>query len=163
MEWNTLKEKITQLMGKYKFVLLVIVIGLVLMSLPGEEKREPAESPVPEAEQTCLSEKLEEVLGKIEGVGRVQVLLTEAASPETIYQQDEDSSADGDIRLETVIISDGNRAQQGLVRTVTPPIYLGAIVVCQGADSSAVRLAVVQAVSGVTGIGTDRIIVLKMK
>jgi len=36
-------------------------------------------------------------------------------------------------------------------------------VVCQGADDPAVRLAVSQAVSSVTGISTDRISVLKMK
>ena len=50
-----------------------------------------------------------------------------------------------------------------MVRTIVPPVYLGAIIVCQGGDSPAVRLAVVEAVSNVTGIGSDRITVEKMK
>lgn len=163
MEWTILKNRITLLIGKYKYVLLVIVLGLALMSLPTKTENQHTELPASKAEDQDLTEKLEEILGKIEGVGRVQVLLTQAAAEETVYQQDEDRSSNGDLRLETVIISDGNRTQQGLIRTVTPPTYLGAIVVCQGADSNVVRLAVAQAVAGVTGIGTDRIVVLKMK
>jgi len=61
-----------------------------------------------------------------------------------------------------VIISSGS-GEQGLIQTVTPPVYLGAIVVCQGGADPSVRLAVTQAVSVITGIGTDRITVLKMK
>lgn len=163
MEWTILKNRITLLIGKYKYVLLVIVLGLALMSLPTKTENQHTELPASKAEDQDLTEKLEEILGKIEGVGRVQVLLTQAAAEETVYQQDEDRSSNGDLRLETVIISDGNRTQQGLIRTVTPPTYLGAIVVCQGADSNVVRLAVAQAVAGVTGIGVDRIVVLKMK
>ena len=93
-------------------------------------------------------------------------MLTEAAGSETIYQTDEDRSETSDaqnIRVETVIVSGSERTETGLVRTVVPPVYLGAIIVCQGGDSPAVRLSVAEAVSNVTGIGTDRITVLKMK
>lgn len=164
MDWNTLKEKGNLLFSKYKFVLLILFAGIVLMSIPAEEPEETETShnvEVPEAEDP--SAELEQILGQIEGVGRVQVLLTEASGAQTIYQSDEDRSSDGSIRVETVIISDGNRAEQGLVQTVTPPTYLGAIIVCQGADSPSIRLSIVQAVSNVTGISSDRITVLKMK
>ena len=163
MDWKQMKSRISSGIEKYKFVFLVIFIGLALMSIPPAKNEQDPEETDPIRNEMELSEKLEEILGKMEGVGKVQVLLTQAAAGETIYQQDEDRSSSGDIRLETVIISDGSRCQQGLIRTVTPPTYLGAIIVCQGADSDTVRLAVVQAVAGVTGIGTDRIIVLKMK
>ena len=63
----------------------------------------------------------------------------------------------------TVIISDSGREEEGLIKTVTPPIYLGAIIVCQGGDSPTIRLQIVQAVANVTGISSDRITVLKMK
>jgi stage III sporulation protein AG len=49
------------------------------------------------------------------------------------------------------------------MQTVLAPQYLGAIVVCQGADRSDVRLAIVEAVSALTGLGADKISVLKMK
>ena len=96
----------------------------------------------------------------------MKVLLTEAAGAETVYQTNEDRSSSADsesVRVETVITTDSGREETGLVRTVTPPIYLGAIIVCQGGDSASVKLSVVEAVSNVTGISTDRITVLKMK
>ena len=55
------------------------------------------------------------------------------------------------------------RKQTGLVQQVNPPTYLGAVIVCQGADSASVRLAIVEAVGSVTGLSTDKITVLKMK
>ena len=61
-----------------------------------------------------------------------------------------------------MIITDYNRNESALVERVDPPQYLGAIVICQGADSAAVRLAVVEAVSKYTGLGADQIAVLKM-
>ena len=39
----------------------------------------------------------------------------------------------------------------------------GAVVVCPGADSAAVRLNITRAVSAYTGLGSDRIIILKSK
>lgn len=163
MDWKQLKKQIPVQVGKYKYVLLVILLGLALMSIPPASQTDTAEESEPVRYEQDISEELEEILGKIEGVGKVRVMLTQATAEETVYQQDEDRTSDGDIRLETVIISDDSRSQQGLVRTVTPPTYLGAVIVCQGAQRDAVKLAVVQAVASLTGIGTDRIIVLKMK
>ena len=62
-----------------------------------------------------------------------------------------------------MIITDSDRKEEGLITQVDPPVYQGAIIVCQGADRGAVRLAIVEAVSRVTGLGADRISVLKMK
>lgn len=39
----------------------------------------------------------------------------------------------------------------------------GAVIVCQGADISSVRLCVTNAVSAYTGLGSDKIRVIKMK
>lgn len=167
MDWMNISKKAKELAGKYKYVLLILMLGIFLMSLP-EGKTEPAQLEIPDQEPAAYgtAEELEAILSQIAGVGKVRVMLTEAAGSETIYQTDEDRSASSDsesLRVETVIISDSDRSESGLVRTVVPPIFLGAIIVCQGGDSPAVRLSVVEAVSNVTGIGTDRITVLKMK
>ena len=112
-----------------------------------------------------IEDKLEKILSQIRGVGRVQVMITEQTGEETVYQVDEDQSdseANRTTKYKTVIVSSSG-TQSGLVQTVTPPTYLGAIVVCQGAQSPTVRLAVATAVSAVTGISLDRISVLEMK
>lgn len=163
MDRVVLQQKAGAFFAKYKFVALILLLGIVLMSLPASA--EPAETVQPtEAvlEQPDISDELSAILSQIEGVGKVRVMLTQATGPETVYQTDEDSSSDS-VRVETVIITDENRAQNGLVKTVTPATYLGAIIVCQGADRPSVKLSVVQAVANVTGISADRITVLKMK
>lgn len=146
---------------------MVLLIGIFLLCLPRQEPQTGV-SPKQETvqQQTTLEQELEDVLSKLEGAGKVRVLLTESSGSETYYQQDEDRMEDEggrQIRSDTVILTDGSRGQSGLVRRVDPPVYLGAVVLCQGADSARVKLAVTEAVSNATGLSTDRITVLKMK
>lgn len=161
MDWGALRYKSVEMVKKYKYVLLVLVLGMALMALPeaSESVEEPLEQTV---ETTSVSGQLEDILAQIDGVGKVRVLLTESTGAETLYQTDEDSDSQS-LRIETVIVSNADRTEEGLVRQVNPPIWQGAIVVCQGADRPSVRLSVVEAVANVTGISTDRITVLKMK
>ena len=166
MDWMKIRSRISQQLGQYKYVLLIIGAGILLMLLPtqSETKQEP-DLTVQTKTDAPVEEKLEQILCQIRGVGKVQVLITEQTGSVTVYQVDEDrTEGDGSLRAkkETVIVSGGG-VQSGLVQTVTPPTYLGAIVVCQGAGSPEVRLAVVNAVSAVTGISMDRISVLEMK
>ena len=147
-------ERLKSILRKYRYVLLVALAGLALMMIPGgSEAAEPA--PIPAAEET-LESRLESILSRIDGAGEVKVLLTEERGVEVFYQTE---GEDG----KTVLVTGADRAESGLVRTSQPPSYRGAVVVCRGADSAAVRLAVVEAVANATGLGTDRITVLKMK
>ena len=43
------------------------------------------------------------------------------------------------------------------------PQFQGALIVSEGADNAAVRWNIVSAVSSLTGLGTDKITVVKMK
>lgn len=164
MDRVEIRQKALAAFRKYKFVLLILAIGLVLMRLPdGNVPETPVGETEPPAVQEDLETRLARILSQIDGVGKVQVLLTERSGAETVYQTDEDRAGEGGVRIETVIVSGPDRAEGGLVRTVTPPQYLGAVIVCQGGGDPTVALRVVQAVAGATGIGTDRITVLKMK
>lgn len=167
MDQLNFREKIMSFIGQYRYVILVVLIGLVLMMIP--DRNETAmdsgtEVIVPETVST--QEMLEDILSQIEGVGKVRVLLTILEGERTFYEYDEDTSDtenSGSVRRDTVIISDENRAEQGLIQQVIPPTYLGAIVVCQGGDKPSIQLAIVEAVSNTTGLSADRITVLKMK
>ena len=154
--------QIKALAAKYKYVLMVVLSGLCLMLLPGKEAEEPAPPSTVPTEETTMQESLEAILAKIQGVGRVEVLLTEAAGSQTLYVYDESASGES-LKSDAVIITDSARSQTGLVSQVIPPVDLGAVVVCQGGDSPPVRLAVVEAVQAATGLSADKITVLKMK
>ena len=107
-----------------------------------------------------MEKRLEVVLSQIHGAGKVKVLLTEERGHRTVYQADPGSDGTSS---DTVLITGTDRTQQGLVIQIESPVYQGAVVVCQGGDDPAVRLAIVEAVSDATGLGADRITVLKMK
>ena len=164
MDWIVIREKSTQWLGKYRYVLLVLLVGVVLMFLPARKETTNETVPTVDApsQKQNIREELVSILGQIEGVGDVRVMLTVAAGEKTLYQTDADIS-ENTSRIETVIVTDANRKEVGLVQQINPPTYLGAIVVCKGAGNAAVRLAVVEAVSRITGLGADRISVLKMK
>ena len=155
-------NKLKQLAGKYAYVLIVIFAGMFLMLLPGKERANPEPYVEAPKEVNSMQENLEAILSKIQGVGRVQVLLTEAQGSRTIYVQDESTSQDS-LKTDAVIITDSSRSQTGLVCQVLPPVYQGAVIVCQGGDDPSVRLAVVEAVCDATGLSADRITVTKMK
>ena len=161
MERSTPKQRINELWVKYKYPILVVLVGLGLMLLPS--KTEPApEQPVQIQQEQDLELRLAAILSQIDGVGRVQVLLTEESGRETLYQTD--TQTDTDRRTEdTVLVEDASRMETGLVRQTVEPKYRGAVILCQGADQPSVRLAVVEAVRCVTGLGADRISVLNMK
>ena len=146
---------------KYKWAAVILVVGIILLALP--EKKVQANDPVITQESTnilSIEEALAEILSQVQGAGKVKVMLTEAMGQETLYQNDTSGPND---KQDTVIISDSDRNELGLVRQINPPVYMGAIILCQGADSPAVRLTLVEAVSAVTGLSTDKIMVLKMK
>ena len=166
MDWLTLRGKARLWLKEYRYVLLVLFLGIVLMLLPQSKAAEEGdkETPVPETvAEESLQEQLEQLLSMVQGAGKVRVLLTEAAGERVIYQTDGEENSQNTKRTDTVILSDSGRAESGLVQQILPPTYQGAVILCQGADSAAVRLALIEAVSNATGLTSDRISVLKMK
>ena len=106
------------------------------------------------------------MLSSVDGAGSVQVLLSTQEGEYIQYQTDYDATdREGDTskKSTTVTVTDADRNEVGLVQQVNPPKYRGAIIVCQGADDPLVRLAVSEAVSTITGLGLNKISVLKMK
>lgn len=160
MERLKLPDTVKDFLKKYRYVAIVLLSGIILMCLPGKSSRTETEIIVPSAETADTARELEQILSQVKGAGKVQVLLTRAQGEKTIYQTDR--SGDGS-NVDTVVVTGTDRQQQGLIRQIDPPVYLGAVIVCQGGDDPAVRLAIVEAVCDATGLGADRITVLKMK
>lgn len=168
MDVAALRTKAAEFAKKYKFVAIILMVGIVLMALPTERKEESSTAYEQEKTQQTISinDALAEILCKIEGAGNVKVLLTVASGTETIYQTDDRVSVsenNSTTQIDTVTVTDSSRNETGLIKQVNPPTYQGAIILCQGANSASIRLAIVDAVSKVTGLSSDHISVLKMK
>lgn len=156
-----LSETVTEFIKKYRYVLLVLLLGVILMCLP--ERKTDSEDPIlpaATATEATMETRLEGILSQIRGAGKVKVMLTEVRGQRTVYQTDHGSDGTSS---DTVLISGAERSQQGLVAQVEAPVYQGALIVCQGGDDPQVRLAIVEAVCDITGLGADRVTVLKMK
>ena len=166
MELKNTGRKAIELIKKYRYPAIVLLLGLILMTFSGKKADSVTTSTKPAVQQSDLTQSLTHILSQIQGVGKVQVMLTVSVGETTIYQYDEQISGNLDtpsIRKETVIITDSSRNQSPLITQVLPPTYRGAVIVCQGAENPQVKLAIVEAVGKATGLGADRISVLKMK
>lgn len=167
MDVKALLKKAAKPMEKYKYVILVLIIGLALMLLPSRTNTDNIRIKNSEQETVIpLNEQIAALLTKVEGAGKVEVMLSIETGEEILYQSDEDINTGEQTntsRKETVVITDSERNEIGLIKQTNPPNYLGAIVVCQGADSPRVQLALCDAVSKITGLSSDRISILKMK
>ena len=168
MDWVKKKNALISFASKYRYVILILLLGLSLMLLPSGKRTQSSTAPSIEVAENAdtIQEQLSQILSNIKGAGEVAVLLTQAHGEEIIYQTDDKDSTSNDTitaSRDTVIVTDASRSNNGLIRQINPPVYMGAVVVCQGADNPAVRLSIVEAVSKATGLGASKISVLKMK
>lgn len=165
MDLSKLKQKIPFNIGKYKYIFLVLAVGLVFILLPtGSDKKAATVNAVQTDEISYISQaELAAILSRIKGAGRVEVMLSLESSPEIDYQTDQDGGNSTAGRSATVTVTDSERNETGLVSKTDAPVYRGAIVVCDGADIPSVQLSVINAVSNITGLRTNQISVLKME
>lgn len=153
---------------KNRAVALVVLVGVLLMLLPTgkTEAQQPQRQETVSEPRENLETRLEQILSQVSGAGNVRVLLTQERGETSVYQLDLQEITDGDrreIRQDTITVTGSDRQQEGLLTQVEAPRYRGAVIVCQGGDNPTVRLSVVEAVSGATGLPSNRITVLKMK
>jgi len=162
-------KTVLALLKKYRYALWVAALGFILLMLPMKEEQTvsaPAET-IPQQTESSedMERRLEDILHCVSGAGRVRVMLTWKDDGQTSYQYDSEivQSADTtNTRSETVFRSDEGYRQSPLVTKVTAPECLGALIVCTGGDDPTVRLRIVDAVCSLTGLGSDRVTVLKM-
>ena len=159
---------------RYKYVLLVAAAGVALLLWPespsaslGGSAQESAQTAGAEEALREMESAMEDILEKIQGVGQVDVMLTLQSGGELVLAEDSSlrysgstqSPDDYDRSSQTVTVS-GDSGQDVVVTQEICPQYRGALVVCEGGGSDGVRLQVVEAVSALTGLGSDRVAVV---
>ena len=169
---NELPKKILAGLKKYKYAVLILLLGIALMLLPFGKKEETTETEVQvetlsdEAYAQALEQRLEHMLCQVSGAGQVRVMLTLQTGSRTEYQTDTqltDSGTQSQEERKTVILSEGSAYDKAAVSAVQYPRFQGALILCQGADQSTVRLDLVNAVAALTGLSSGQITVIKMK
>ena len=152
---------IKKLLSRYQYVLLVLAAGVLLLLLPlggGEEER--AQTPAQLQEEFDLEafeDRLAGALSQIQGAGEAQVVLTLKSGSRQVLAQDTQRGADGDSSSSTVTLGRGSGNQEVVPLQTLAPQFQGALVVCPGGEDPEVCLQIIQAVSALTGLGSDRI------
>lgn len=169
-----------QKLGRFRYSVLLLLLGVVLLLVPGrkagvfpssESVATETEGVLPAAWSLQEEEaRIAALLSQIRGAGSVRVMLSLKAGERTVYQADIDSQRTHDDASDlqrqssnTVLVSKSGSLEEPLVQQVIAPVYLGAVVVCQGAEDPAVRLALVQAIASLTGLASNQITIVRMK
>ena len=125
----------------------------------------------------CLEKKLENILGKMEGAGKVKVMITLSDSGEKLVEKDEnnkksnitETDADGGNRKTaeqetentTVYVENGNESYPYVGKEVMPTIE-GVVVVCEGGGNSKVVSDISDTVMALFRVEAHKIKVVKM-
>lgn len=181
---NGLPEK---LQSKKAAMILVLVAfaGIVLILLSewvhfgSSGSKQTAQSDDIQAYENETEQRLETIIGRISGVGRVQVLVTAESGVENVYEQDSKSqtdtsrqqSGDGSVQTQAsgtneqnpTVVEDSGGGQQALLRVQKQPEVLGVVVVCDGGGSADVQESVVNAVTVALGITSNQVSVNPMR
>ncbi len=160
---------------KIIILLIVFVVALILiMNLSKGTSKDVASTVSSNTYTTSLEyskmleSKLESVLSQVKGAGQVKVMITLDGSPELVYAMDSDSkvsnSSSGGTTTtssQTPIIVSKNGSSSPLILTEILPKVKGVIVVSSGANDVSIKLDILNSVSTLLGISTDKINVLK--
>ena len=123
-------------------VLLLALAGLLLLLsggglFGGNNKKEDSAS-APAAYRLSLENELASLCAEVRGVGRVSVMITLKEGERTDYV--------------------GSK-----VASVSPPSVLGAAIVCDGGGDAETRAELTKLVSGLLGIGANRVTVAERR
>ncbi len=131
------------------------------------------------ANEDELEQRLENILGKISGVGKVKVMLTysESSTFRPVYNEDSkvsntnETDSNGGTRVttetdsqkEVIFKENSDGTKEPVTQSIVSPKIEGAIVAAQGADTSTVKASIIQAIEAATGLATHKIQVFKME
>ena len=123
---------------KLSAVIILIAVGIMLVAVSGASEESGGKQEISLAEYKAeLEDELENMCSSIKGVGKCRVMLT--------FERGEENTYKGSSLVES-----------------KPPRVLGVSVVCRGADSPEIKRALVDMLSALFDIGTNRISVLKL-
>lgn len=125
-----------------------------------------------------LSEKLETILSKIQGVGEVKVFINYSESSEVVAMYNENSKSSTTEETDTqggvrkieetdtqkdIIYQENNGVKTPMTKKVVEPKIEGAIITAKGASNIEIKTSIIQAVEAATGLATHKIQVFEME
>ena len=174
---NVLKRIKSLNIGKKNLALIILAVVMLFMLVLSEfiggfQKTDSLNEDGSVNSQKYIQQtekELELILEKINGAGKVEVMLTLESSYENVFAKGYSTKEDKgetdekkELQEEYIIIKNGSSNEECLVVKVYEPAIKGVAVVAQGADNIKVKNAIIQTVCAVFNISSARVSVEKM-
>lgn len=174
-------------------IILIITIIVINVIWNGDEKKNTKDitkdyskklasnTTTEETSEVCessdLEKKLENILSKIQGVGKVKVFINYSQSSETVAMYNENSKVSQTEETDTsggkrviestdsqkdIVFKEENGEKIPITQKIIQPKIEGAIITAQGANDATTKSNIMQAVEAATGIATHKIQVFEM-
>ena len=186
------KKKIENLV----FFVVVLIITIVIINVIWNDKNTSKDTkevdnnkklaavnqvqtqPEQVSQEQTLSQKLESILSKIQGVGDVNVFINYSESSEVVAMYNENSKSSTTEETDTsggvrkvqetdsqkdVIFQENNGVKTPMTKKIVEPKIEGAIITAKGASNIDVKTNIIQAVEAATGLATHKIQVFEMQ
>ena len=165
--FNKLSEKLGQ-NRHTKMLALIFIVGIVLLLLPTEQKDKKivVEEDSLVVYRTETEARLSEMLSRVKGVGKAEVMITFADGGQTFFAEDTEEQRKGeqtDFSAFPVLKNDGSGTESPLITQKVTPEISGVLVVAQGAGQPQVKTEIIHAVRALLGVKAHRIEVLEKK
>ena len=199
---HELKEKIANLFKQKNITNLIILLLLVIMfylvvsyftgvnnitksektNLEKVSKEDMNSNSQKDSEVLSYQEKqekdLERILGKINGVGSVDVVINFQSSEVKVPAVDnssqksttEETDSEGGTRVNSqetdgdkIVMSNSSNGSEPVILKTEKPEVLGDMVVAEGAEDSKIKYEITKAISSLYNISVDKVNVLAMK
>lgn len=184
------KDKKKQIENIIVFIIILIITVLIINSMwssndKGSKDNNQDSSKVLAQttsvnidEQNNLETKLEDILGSIDGVGKVKVLIkysesstvvamyNETTSESTTKENDKNGGSKDVKETENkkeIVYTDEKGENKPITEKVVMPVIEGAIITAQGAKDVNVKSSIVSAVEAITGLAVHKIQVFEMR
>ncbi len=186
-----IKNKFSGIFIKNKkniLILLVGILGLFFIFISSDKKSDSeniknvdSKSNIDTSTENYvknLEEKVRSILEKVEGVGQANVMISLNNGIEYVYAGEEKKNSDktedigqndsvkvkkSDNYEQKLILVDGpNGKRQPLVKTMIEPSIKGVLVVCTGGEDISVQDRVVEALTTVLGISSNKVSIIKL-
>lgn len=181
------KKKIENLV----FFVVILIITIVIINyvwngnkksdktITNTEGRQLANADTAQTEESNnLEERLENILGKIQGVGTVKVFINYSESSQTVAMYNENSKTSTTEETDTsggtrkveqtdsdkeIVYQEENGKKTPILQKTLQPKIEGAIITAKGASNVNVKTNIIQAVEAATGLATHKIQVFEME
>ena len=150
-------------------LILLLGISLIIVSIPSGKTKKNTQSTETTAKEDSTDLYVKKQERRLEGVGKVKVMITVNSSKEAVVNKDspyEQSSSEKEKTVkedeQTVLVEEDGKKVPYVIKEVEPVVE-GVVVVAQGGGNDIIKNQIVEAVSVLFHISSYKVKVLKME